>query len=470
MTSFPRSLANVFSVLLCVAVCGTVRSQGPCGGKPCPVVRSGGSRARTPRAPVQRQANPSTGGRAPAVPKSESVCGDADLTVVCGMPDCLITLNGKDSSVTDELGGITFQVAGNKYYKVRVTKPGYENFESEERGISCADEREVKVSLRAKPVTVRIRTKPGACDIYIDGKKQPSGSNVEGVFSYTLTNPTMLVEARRKGYLSATKNVFLAPELANRETLLELEPISATVTLSVNIEDASVTIDDQRPSKPAGERILLAPGLHTLSVDALGYVTEKIVLRVGPDEVVKRQVMLLRLPVPLLQEQAVGAIKDRRFADALKLCNYIFDVDPANPVAHGLEGQVYVERGDFNNALAHFALALSGGEVVTLKVRRHMGEKFDLSKGHDMCEGRLILGRETVEFRGDRIATEDFKVSIGQIQVIGIQLRKSVASYLGTKVMIGGKKRDFNFYSYDKELSQEGKAYLQMIQNLLVPH
>ncbi len=460
-------------MLVFLGSCSSVLSaQGPCGGKPCPIVKttatrkSGSTGASSTRPP--RPGN--TGPRTPRPVNPAPVCEDSELVVVCGMPGCEITLNGKDRSVTDDLGGITFQVEGNQKYRVRVTKPGYESYDKVEERVSCADEREVKAALKAKPVALRIRTNPAECDIYVDGQKQSSGSDAQGLFSYVLAKPTMLIEARRKGFLSATKNIFLVPELASREIVLELGPISATVKLSVNIENARVTVDNQKSSKPMAERIMLAPGTHTLTVEALGYTPVKVELTVSPDETIKKEVRLERLSPQSLQQQALAAFNDRRYADTLKLCEYIFETEQGNAGAHRLAGLVYLERGDFGNAGSHLAQALAGGERVGLRVRRHPGEKFDFNKGHDTCEARLVLSNTDVEFQGLRVATENFKVPYDQIQVIGIQLKNNRASYLGTKVNVAGKRRDFNFYSYDNELSQTGKSYLEMIQRLLHQH
>lgn len=476
----PRVL-KLFCVLVCLGPCSSVlNAQGPCGGKPCPIVKATGSRksgssgtpgTRPSTTPGARRSRPgNTGPRTPQPVNPAPVCEDSELVVVCGMPGCEITLNGKDRSVTDELGGITFQVEGNQKYRVRVTKLGYESYDKTEEKIGCADDREVKAPLTAKPVTLRLRTKPAECDIYLDGQKQPNRSDAQGLFSYVLAKPTMLIEARRKGFLSATKTIFLRPELANSEIVLELDPISATVSLSVNVENARVTVDDQTSSKPTTDRIALAPGSHTLTVEALGYTPLKLELTVNPDETVSKEIRLERLSLLALQQQALTAINTRRFAEALKLCEYIFETDREHAGAHRLAGMVYLERGDFGNAGSQLAQALAGSEPVSLRIRRHAGEKFDLNKGHDTCEARLILGKNEVEFQGARIATDNFKVTYDQIQVIGIQLKSNIASYLGTKVTVAGKRRDFNFYSHDKELSQAGKAYLEMIQRLLRPH
>ena len=107
---------------------------------------------------------------------------------------------------------------------------------------------------------------------------------------------------------------------------------------------------------------------------------------------------------------------------------------------------------------------------MTLQVRRHAGEKFESTKGHDLCEAKLILTKSELEFKSDRNPAENFKVPYDQVQIIGLQLKNRVALYLGTKVSVAGKRRDYNFYSFDRELSQSGKPYLEMIQRLLRSH
>jgi tetratricopeptide (TPR) repeat protein len=306
--------------------------------------------------------------------------------------------------------------------------------------------------------------------MYIDGQKQSNGSDGQGLFFYTLAKSTMLVEAKKKGFLSATKTIFLAPERANSEITLELEPISATLKLSANIESARVTVDNSKPPRPVNERIILSPGRHTLTIEALGYTTMTFDLIVKPDELVTKEVKLERLPLDSLQSGATSLFSNRAYDDVLKLCRMIQQVDSHNALAHRLIGQVYLERGEFANARAELQQALANGERVMLLIRRHAGEKVDVRGVHSLCNAELILTKTEVEFRSAHNAPDNFKVPYDQLDVVGIQLKNSVAPYLATKVTTAGRKRDFNFYSYDKELSQEAKRYLEMIQSLLLPH
>ncbi len=470
MTAFHPSfelILKLFCMLVFLCPYSTLYAQGPCGPKACPRVKTTGLKkdgitvppGPPPAKPVR-----------PPLRNPPPICEVSELAVVCGMPGCEITLNGEDRSVTDDLGGITFEVEGKQRYRVRVTKPGYDTYDKTEEKLGCADVREVKASLTAKPVALRIRTKPAQCDIYLDGQRQPNGSDAQGQFSYVLAKRTLLIEAKKKGFLSATKNIFLVPELASREIVLELDPISAVLNLSSNVDNARVTVDNQKATKTTNERILLSPGPHTLTVEALGYTPVKLELTVGPDESVNKQIVLERLPLAALQSQASTLFLSRAYDDVLKLCRYIQEIDNNNALAHRLIGLVYLERGDLNNAGIELNKALAANETFALNIRRHASEKFELSRGHDSCEAQLILSKNEVEFKSLRNPADNFKVTYDQIQVIGIQVRSNVAVYLSTKVIVAGKRRDFNFYSYDKELSLSGKPYLEMVQRLLRPH
>jgi tetratricopeptide (TPR) repeat protein len=215
---------------------------------------------------------------------------------------------------------------------------------------------------------------------------------------------------------------------------------------------------------------MLPPGPHTLTVEALGYVPVKIELTVGPDESVNKQVTLERLSLSALQTEAASLFASRAYDDVLKLCSFIREAENDNAIAHRLTGLIYMDRGDFANAGVELNKALAANESIGFLIRRHTGEKFDLNKGHDLCNGQLVLSRNEVEFKSTQYPADNFKVSYDQLQVVGTQLKNSVAAYLATKVTNAGKRRDYNFYSYDKERSPDGKPYLQMIQGLLHSH
>lgn len=459
----------------------SVQAQGPCGGKPCPVIKVETPRPRKPPPPVGPTSRGSKQPPSPAPAADPVECQDSNLVVVCGLPGCEITLEGRESTrakfkalskvVTDDLGGYTFQVLGNYFYKVRATKPGYDPFESAVKKIPCDEYEEIKATLPAKPVMLRVRTVPPEADIYLEGLKQPHGkSDRTGLFSYWLTTPTLLIEARKPGYLSDTKTVFLAPEVAAQEIVLSLEPIKATLQISANVANARVTIDSQKSPNSITEKILLSPGNHVITVEALGYATARFDISVKPEESLTKTLKLDRLSVNDLQAQAQTLFSRRAYDDVLKLTQFIFEADAINAAANKLAGLVYLERADLPNAELRFDKALAGGETVSLPVRRHVGEKFESNKGHDVCESQLLLTKTELEFRNSRNPAENFKVPYDQVQVLGIQLKNSVAIYLKTKIAIAGKRRDYNFYSFDREISQTGKPYLEMIQRLLRSH
>ena len=454
----------------------TVMAQGPCGGKPCPIVKV---RQPPPRLPPRGPKQPPSPTNVEPTPAPN--CEDSDLVVVCGMPGCDITLEGKESPRarfkqlstvrTDDLGGFTFQVLGNQHYNVKVSKPGYKSFSKEVGKIDCNDQEELKASLLAEPVTLRVRTDPPESEIYLEGQKQPFGkSDAKGSFSYLLSKPTLLIEARKQGYLSATKTVFLAPEVGAKEILLSLEPIKATLRITSNVETARVSLDADQTSRLVTEKILLSPGKHTITVKALGYAPAEFEVSVKPEENITKDLKLERLPINSLQEQAGSFFSRRAYDDVVKLAQYILEADSTNAAANRLLGLVFLERADLASAQSRFEKALAGGETVVLPVRRHPGEKFELKKGHDSCDAQLILSKTELEFKSTRSVTENFRVPYAQVQITGIQIKNSVATYLKTKVTVNGKNRDYNFYSFDRELTQSGKPYLEMIQRLIRSH
>jgi len=471
-----------FIALVSVLSHQAAMAQGPCGGKPCPVVKV----VQPPR-PIPPGSKPPSSKRVPRTtpttpePVPATVCEDSDLVVVCGMPGCEIILEGTASNrakfkqlskvITDDLGGYTFQVLGDQYYRAKVSKDGYNSFESDVRKVTCDDQQEIKASLLARPVTLRVRTDPPDADIYLEGQKQSSGkSDAKGLFSYLLSKPTLLIEARKQGYLSAAKTVFLAPEVGSREIILSLEPISAMLRISSNVETARVTVDSEASSKLVTEKILLSPGKHTVTVKALGYAPIEFELVVKPEETIARDLKLERLPVSSLLEQANTFYSSRAYDDVVKLAHFVLEAEPTNAAANRLLGLVYLERADLATAQSRFDLALAGGESLVFRIRRHENERFDLNKGHNTCDAQLILGKNELEFKSARNPVDNFKVPYDQVQVTGVQMKSGVASYLKTKVTINGKGRDYNFYSFDRELSQAGKPYLEMIQRLLRAH
>ena len=174
--------------------------------------------------------------------------------------------------------------------------------------------------------------------------------------------------------------------------------------------------------------------------------------------------------IPALGPQANSFFSSRAYDDVIKLAQFILEADATNAAANRLLGLVYLERADLASAQSRFDLALAGGESVALRVRRHDGEKFELNKGHNTCEAQLIFTRNELEFKSARNPVDNFKVPYAQIQIAGVQLKSGVAPYLKTKVTVNGKNRDYNFYSFDRELSQTGKPYLEMVQRLMRSH
>jgi hypothetical protein len=455
-------------VVLFACVCGLLphaRQKG-CGRPDCGGPQPTPAPARSPhiiRDPV-RPPRPTT----PAPPPCDE---PAQVLVKCGLPGCTVTVDGKVQGLTNEGGELLVENVPKGPRMVAISKPGYGG-DSKKLTLACGENQTASLNLKSRPARLRIRTAPPEAEVFVGDPPAPVGrSDAQGVFEYVANTPRLLVTARKNGYLDDNRRVNVNPDSARQEVVLNLKAIPAQLTLAVNVSGARAGVDGGEPRPLTSEPLALAPGAHRVEVDALGYAPAALELTATPGETAKKTVSLERLPVAELTARAEATFRASAYEDVLRLCAYVFEAEPAAPAAHRLEGMVHLARQDFKQAEPHLTAALAGGQTVELRVRRHSRESFDPQKGHDACEGSLYLSKEEVEYRGRQVTGENFVVPYAQVQVSGVLLRKGVTAYLGTKVSDGrGKRQDYNFYSFDRELTAAGRPYLEMIQRLLRPH
>jgi hypothetical protein len=393
------------------------------------------------------------------------------VLVRCDVPGCEVRVDGKLRGLTNDKGEYLLDGIPRGTRKIAISKEGYVG-DARNFTLVCGENEPANLSLKIRPLKLRIRTNPPGAEVFVNDPPASVGrSSAEGTLEYVATTPALLVQARRPGYLSDSRRIQVSPTDAQREVVLTLKPIPAQLTVGVNISGARVRVDKESIRPLTSEPLQLAPGAHRVEVDALGYAPAGVEVTTSPGEIMKRAVTLERLPAAELIAQAEAALKQSAYENVLVLSGYALESDPRAPAAHRLVGLTYVARQEYAKAQQHLARALAGGEVIVLPVRRHSRESFDSVKGHDACEGFLYLGKSEVEYRGRQVTTENFKVPYAQVQIAGVQLKKNVAVYLGTKVADSrGKKQEFNFFSFDKELSQTGRLYLEMLHQLLRAH
>ncbi len=483
---FVRALFCLAFLHVCAGLSLTVQQQkkmGDCGRPVCPDEKESKPPAPRPVTPAKPAARPprvpNNGGRGngdppPSLappPLAPPPCEAAEVRVVCGLPGCEVRVDGKLRGLTNDDGELLVDELARGMRKIAISKSGYEG-DARNFNLACGASETANLNLKIRPVKLRIRTNPPDAEVFVNVPPASIGrSNADGTLDYTATTPLLLLEARKQGYLADNRRLRVNPDAAQLEVVLTLKPIPAQLTLTLNVPRARVQLDSESPRPVTSEPVTLVPGEHHIEVDALGYMPVGLTLKTIAGERLKKSITLERLPVTELTAQAETAFNQRAYEDVLTLCDYVFETNAPAPAAHRLKGLTYVVRQDYAKAEAHLAQALAGGETIALQVRRHSHENFDLVKGHDACGGFLYLGKTEVEYRGQQITTENFKAPYDQMQIAGVQLKKNVAVYLATKVVDGrGKKQDYNFYSFDRELTTSGRTYLEMIQRLLRAH
>lgn len=125
---------------------------------------------------------------------------------------------------------------------------------------------------------------------------------------------------------------------------------------------ARVVVDEQEgPRSDINGRFViqsLSRGEHRITVAKEGYET----LSISFEFLNKNQVLYLRVvPVDHLLRQAENALENKKLAEAGKLLERAFKVDPENPVGWYLQSVLYVHSGQVEQAVATLEHILDQG-------------------------------------------------------------------------------------------------------------
>jgi tetratricopeptide (TPR) repeat protein len=421
---------------------------------------------------------PATGGRGRPAPGRDTsrssarpptpICNeDGSIVLQCGTPNCTVTLNKQFIGSTDSNGEMHF-TAHSGIMNLTVSKAGYKSSSAEVR-LGCGETKAVTLKPFAPLLQVRVHTSPPNTEVRINQVLQGRSNDV-GLLVFNAAPERTLLVVSKPGYLSDTQILDLAPQTTPREIAVALMPIPAKLLLQMQdgIEGVRLAVDETMARYDAREPLQLAPGPHRIMVEALGYAPDTIEVTAVAGGSESRVVNLLRLSPADLRAQAEDSYRAKLFAEVYTLCKYLLEAEPQAAFAHRLMGLSYLAQGAYPQAEQHLKMALDGNETFTLNVRRHPGEKFDMQKLHTNCPATLTFRKNEVAFKGLAQSADDFQVPYGQVQIKNIQIRYNTVVFLDTSVtMSKGKRKEFNFYSYDNELSQSGRPYLELLGRLL---
>jgi hypothetical protein len=398
----------------------------------------------------------------PNASQTVETCSESDLLIRCGSPECNISIDGKPQGITNLNGELQLSVPIGRR-KITVNKNGYEPLQSTVV-TSCGELAVADLKLKPKPYQIKLKTNLPECDIFINDPPVLIGkTDLKGNFIFTGTTATVFVQARKTNYLSESKNI--SPETAQKEILFDLRPIPSRIILNVNVPNAFAQISGEEKLYDTREPFLLEAGRRNLTVSALGYKPFSIEIDVQANQRIEKNITLELLSTSEIISLAEKFHNEEAFAKSIQLSQLVLKNEPQNASANRLMGMILLEKQNYLEAESYLIKAIDGGEIISFKIRRHFGEKFELNSGHGkICEGLLLVGKSQIEFRGFGNTAENFNVPVSQIQIVGLQLRKNTAISLSIKVV----KKEYNFFSRENELSQSGKSYLEMIQRLMV--
>lgn len=129
-------------LLSLIAMTAAVYGQGPCGGKPCPVMKS--NELRAPKKPPL-ETKPTQ--PVPSTPKTVAL---AAIMVESNVPNTSVTINGQPRGATDSNGHFVIDSLMPGIYTVSAAKRGYA---TEERLVTLSEGHREMISLLLAPLT-----------------------------------------------------------------------------------------------------------------------------------------------------------------------------------------------------------------------------------------------------------------------------------------------------------------------------
>jgi hypothetical protein len=210
-----------------------------------------------------------------------------NVTITSNVSDAFVIVNGQRQKGNIPL---TLQLEPGQY-TIQVHAEGYDSWRDT---FAISSSRTIRANLESDTYTLRIDSNVSRARVRVDGEYR-----VEDLpMSVTLPRGTYEVSMSRGGYRSVSRTVDVTRD---RRVFLQMEPVSYSLRLRPNVDDAEIYIDGER--RGSGRISLeLRPGRYSIRISADGYLDFETTLRLDGDETINANLQpafaTIRIKVP----------------------------------------------------------------------------------------------------------------------------------------------------------------------------
>lgn len=268
---------------------------------------------------------------------------------------------------------------------------------------------------------LNIRSTPPNSSILIDG--QSIGVTDEGGL---LNLPSLkagehIIIGRKERYRDAQRTIILEAN-RNQTVQLDLSPMPGTLNINVNVGGARIEINDQGNYADKVSNLELDAGSYSVKASKPGYGTATQRVDIGAGQ--RSDVSLTLEPaVEEILAEAEKEFRNRRYNEAIAISRNILANNASQPRANWLIGQSYFKMQKYYESIPYLANAIALGEQVILPITHRHGGQFGFNVDDDLCVGRLIFGKNLLEFQSltgitmssVNFGPHNFRTTMGQI-------------------------------------------------------
>lgn len=262
---------------------------------------------------------------------------------------------------------------------------------------------------------------------------------------------------RKNGYYDDSRQVYITGGKTNLQ-IITLRPSTAFLSVTTNITDAEIVIENVGTFRGEVNRAQVSPGTYRIHVRKPGYLSGvKDVTITGLGEAGSVSFMLKPFPLDSIIAEASAKLAGGDYQSARELSDQVLAAMPTNAKANLLRG-----TADYCSVSAgeeYLLKALRLGETVKLPVRLYNKDSGKLQ----LLAGDLILEKQYLQFKSSTHPTFSFSIFKPELNDIGTYASGNML-YLGLKGRgeFKGKRAEkrLEIYSHSAAVSANRKELL----------
>ena len=229
---------------------------------------------------------------------------------------------------------------------------------------------------------------------------------------------------KKPGFFDEIRSVDVEPRGRHRLTI-DLRPQMAILSVSTNLADAEIDIQNVGKFNGGLKKLLIDPGRYKINLKRRGYVSQTVTADLsvaGEEQNIYAVLQPLRIDTVLAQANELLAKGNLNAASLL--VNDVLSMNPAHARANLLFSFIQLRRGDAS-AVGYFVKAISGGETATFPVKTVFSG--------DLVDVEIAIDRDAIAFRSKTRVDLNFEITRSKLDQMQRMTDENSSVYIAVR-------------------------------------